>query len=112
MLRGIKLLFVAVLTASLSAYGQVGTGTVKGKIIDAQTGEPISFAGVLLIQNETRKGAVQSDAEGVYKFNSVIPGTYDIKVQYVGFPDKLVVGVVVNANRITTFDIEMISGNN
>jgi len=108
MLKGIKLLFIVVLTASFSVSGQ-GLGTIQGTVKDDK-GETAALAGVLLEQNGTRKAAVQTDFEGAYKLSSLAPGTYDLIVKSLGSPDYKIKGVIVNADKTTFLDVDLPAG--
>jgi len=55
--------------------------TVKGKIIDSETGNPLPYAAVLL--SPANKSAV-SDMNGLFKINAKA-GTYSLKISYLGY---------------------------
>ena len=79
-LRIVLLLFLPLLL-SLNAYAQTGT-TLQGIIQDAQTGEALPGANVLLVG--TAFGA-SSDISGKYVVHNVPAGSYTIRVSYVGY---------------------------
>lgn len=62
-----KLLFTLgiILTANLLVFSQ-STGTLKGKIVDKETKEPIPFANVIIEQNGVQAGGATSDIDGNY----------------------------------------------
>ena len=55
MLRNLLFTIGFVLATSLLVFSQTGSGTLKGKIIDKQTKEPISFANVVVEVAFSRK---------------------------------------------------------
>lgn len=57
-------------------------GIVAGKVTDADTGEPLIGANILILN--TKWGAA-TDVDGYFKINSVPPGTYELKASYVGY---------------------------
>lgn len=66
------------------SFGQ--TGTIQGVCIDKTTNETLPFITVILLdaQKNTVMGT-QTDLDGLYKFSSVNPGVYYIKVKTVGY---------------------------
>ena len=105
MLRRFNLLLVAMLFTSLGMAQ--GTGTLKGKVKDASTGELLPFVAVILEQNGTVKGTAQTDFDGEYKFNSVTPGTYDLKVQNMGYNKQMLTGIVVSDGKIQFANVDL-----
>jgi outer membrane receptor protein involved in Fe transport len=82
-----KFLFVLVLISSASSYSQNTLPiTVKGKLIDKDSGAPLEFATVSFISaqpDQLPQGGV-TDSEGSYRIN-VLPGTYTVKWEYITF---------------------------
>lgn len=72
-------------------------GTVRGRVLDAQSDEPIAFANAVL--KGSGIGAVAS-IDGLYVINNVPPGEYQLEVSFVGYGTK-VVEIAVESNRIT-----------
>jgi len=72
-------MFVAMLLPS--ALVAQNTGTLKGKVLD-QNGDPLAGANILITQ--TSQGAA-SDANGNYEITSIDPGTYTVRVTFVGY---------------------------
>ena len=99
MRRGLCLLFVV---APLLA--QTSRGTITGTVLD-QTGAVIAAARVALTGVDTgvRLSTVSNDT-GVYRFDAVDPGAYELKVAHPGFQAYLATGIGVEANRVTTVD--------
>ncbi|MFZ5552325.1 MAG: carboxypeptidase-like regulatory domain-containing protein [Bacteroidota bacterium] len=107
MLRRLSLL-VAFATASVITFGQ-GQGTIQGKIKDKTSGELLPFVNVIIEQNGVQKGGTSSDMDGEYKLASISPGTYTIKASFVGYKPMQINGVIISSNKITFYDIEMVS---
>ena len=80
------------------------TGVISGSIRDAQSGETLIGANVLLV--EAKKGA-SSDVEGKYHVRGIAPGTYTLRVTYVGYAAKSVSGVTVRADQAAKIDISL-----
>ncbi|MCD6065467.1 MAG: hypothetical protein K0S33_293 [Bacteroidetes bacterium] len=86
-MKHICLLFLLLLTGSFSAVAQETATkyTIKGTIKDAETGETLIGASVLV---KTGVGAV-TDMDGNYSV-SVEPGTYNVKIVYIGYSPQTV----------------------
>jgi outer membrane receptor protein involved in Fe transport len=80
------------------------TGKITGKVIDANTGQPLGGASVLLISSNDTKAA---DQNGVFSFNKLVAGTYSIRCTYSGFQDKIVEEIVVKENENTDISISL-----
>lgn len=82
------------------------TGKIAGKVIDAETREPLIGANVIVVGSTM--GAA-SDFEGDYYIINVRPGTYELKVSMVGYSNKVITNVEVNTDRTTNLDIELVA---
>ena len=96
-----------VLATSMLAFAQ--TGRLKGKVTD-ETGEPVSFANIVLEKGGTLIGGATSDFDGNYDINPIPPGTYDLKATFVGYNNYVLNGIIIPANKITDWNIKMTSG--
>lgn len=90
------LAYLVIFTQSLFSQG------IKGKIIDATTSEPLVGATVKILGTNT--GAV-ADVDGVYYVEGLKIGKYDLKFSYIGYTDKVLKGVDVNASEILSLDV-------
>src|SRR6266852_3279578 len=104
--------FVAVVAALTltagSAVAQVQTGSILVKGVDEQgsvvPGATATISSPVLVAG-TQVGV--TDAGGVYRFVSLPPGTYAVKVELSGFQGINREGLVVNAGNTTPIDITM-----
>src|SRR6516164_9253128 len=96
-----------VLALALAAHAQTSRGTVTGTFLD-QSGAVVSGAQASLIglQTGVRLSATSNDA-GVYRFDAVDLGTYELQVRQPGFRDYVAAGIAVEANRATTVDARL-----
>ncbi len=79
-------LFISVLLSS-TLFAQVGTGKLAGRVVDAETGEPLIGANVVILN--TSLGAA-CDIDGNYFILNITPGTYDVQISFVGYSSKVV----------------------
>ena len=85
-MRYLKYFFLITLVAfSIASFA----GTVKGKILDSKTGEPLIGATVIL-SSENKKLTTTVNLDGSYTFRNVPVGSYKLKVKFAGYqnPDE------------------------
>lgn len=71
----------------LTALAAAAQGTVKGKVNDKDTDEPLQFVNVTITRaGETKmlKGAI-TDTTGTFKFDGLAYGAYTLSVSYMGY---------------------------
>lgn len=105
MLRKLLLALGVLLASNLMLYSQ--SGTLKGKIIDKGTNEPIPFANVVIESAGRQVGGSTSDFDGNYTIKPITPGKYDLKATFVGYKPLLIKNIVINSDKITFYDINM-----
>lgn len=95
---------------SAPAFAQTSRGTVTGAVTDPQ-GAVIQGATAELRNigtNQTRTSTTNDS--GLYRFDAVDLGIYDLKVSAQGFKSYTAKGIEVQANRIATFDTQLETG--
>ncbi len=100
---------LAVILATCTMTMAQAQGRLKGKITD-DSGEPVPFANVIVEKGGTQVGGASSDFDGNYDINPIPPGTYDLKASCIGLNPFVLRGLVIPANKITFYDIKMVSG--
>jgi hypothetical protein len=78
------------------------TGKIAGKVTDAETGEPLLGANVII--DGTDLGA-STDAEGDYFVLRVPPGTYSVRASMMGYTIMNQTGVRVEVDRSVTVGV-------
>jgi outer membrane receptor protein involved in Fe transport len=63
-------------------YSQVATGKLAGKVTDELAGEPLIGANVVIVN--TNLGSA-TDINGDYFILNITPGTYEVRISYVGY---------------------------
>ncbi|MFC1543525.1 carboxypeptidase regulatory-like domain-containing protein [Candidatus Neomarinimicrobiota bacterium] len=96
----ISSVFALVLSLSTALWGGT-TGKIAGRVTDAETGEPLPGANVV-IQGTTMGGATDSD--GFYFVINVAPGTYTITATMMGYETVNKTDIIVSADRTVTID--------
>ncbi|HEX4005348.1 MAG TPA: carboxypeptidase regulatory-like domain-containing protein [Acidobacteriaceae bacterium] len=99
------------LSASLSAFGQAGSGGVSGLVTDP-TGAVIPGASVVLQNTATGvRQTTVSTAAGLYSFPAVPPGAYKVTASEKGFETLVRDHVVVSVDQATSANMTLVVGN-
>jgi outer membrane receptor for ferrienterochelin and colicins len=80
--RLIHTIFGVLLLGSLALAEQ---GQIKGRVLDASTGEPIFGANVELTLGSTGKVKTETDLSGRFAFSALESGTYSLDVTFIGY---------------------------
>ncbi|RZK50842.1 MAG: TonB-dependent receptor [Pedobacter sp.] len=94
------LIFIG-LNAAIAQSNPNSLGIIMGKLQDEETGQPIPFAVVSLMEKNTDQTirTIQSDESGNFKFIGVKFGSYKIKSSMIGFGPIIIEDVVLNSNQ-------------
>src|SRR6266567_2574390 len=100
-------LLTAILTLAVAAHAQTNRGTVSGTVTDP-SGAVVARASVALMNTETgvRRNTTTNEA-GIYRFDAVDLGRYELKVTHPGFNAFLATALGVEANRTTVLDVRL-----
>ncbi|MCX6268756.1 MAG: carboxypeptidase-like regulatory domain-containing protein [Bacteroidetes bacterium] len=107
MLRNLLITIGFVLATSVLVFSQTGSGTLKGKIIDKATKEPISFANVVAEVGGVQIGGSTSDFDGNFTIKPIPPGKVDLKASFVGYKPFMYRGIYVTPDKITFQNLEL-----
>ena len=92
-----KLLFLLLITALVPGL-MFASGKIKGKVVDAGSGEPLVGANVVVVGSSM--GAA-TNVSGEYTVLNVPSGTFTLKTSYVGYQTITISNIRVN-NDLTT----------
>lgn len=107
-----SVLFLILMGLALGQSDRIA-GKIRGKITDADTGDPLIGANAVVLPVETGRGAM-SDVNGQFVIPNIPAGTYDMQVSYIGYAShtvrdlKIVPGLTVNLNF--KLNVEAIEG--
>jgi hypothetical protein len=79
-------------------------GSILGRVVDAQTGQPLEAASIEIVGTQLRS---VSGADGRFIVGSVPPGERAVRVEHIGYKTKVVEGVVVRTGRSQDIRIEL-----
>ena len=105
MIKNLLLTLGFILVTGIALFAQ--QGALKGKIIDKNTKEPIPFANIVLENKGSMVGGATSDFDGNYTIKPIPPGKFDIKATFVGYKTSVTQGIVIGADKIRVYNIEL-----
>jgi len=95
------------LSLSLSTFGQTGTASIRGVVVDP-SGARISGATVTITNIETRQSRKSdTDDEGRYLLQNLDRGNYTQKIEAMGFKSQVREGLVLQIDQKMLVDITM-----
>ncbi|MCX7876837.1 MAG: TonB-dependent receptor family protein [Melioribacteraceae bacterium] len=76
-------------------------GNVSGKVIDAQTNQPIEYANVVLYRwkDSTVANGTVTNSEGQFNIEKLMTGRYFMKISYIGYATKRFDSIIVTQNQ-------------
>jgi len=77
---------------------------LHGKVTEEKSGEELIYTSVLIFQNGKFITSCSSDFNGDYSL-VLDPGIYDMKITYTGYTDRLISGIVIEAEQKDQLDI-------
>ena len=107
-----RLVALAILFLLSTFYTQAqtvnrATGKISGKIVDAQTGNPIEYTTIRLFTQDQNKlvNGVIADSKGSFKLTNVPDGKYKVVIDFLGYQKIEKSNVVLNKdNRSIAFN--------
>lgn len=104
--RALPALLFLLLLLALAPAARAQTATLEGRVVDAETGEPLSGATVQVIASGGAEVAGGSaDADGAFRFQ-VEPGTYSVVVTRIGHETRRMDGIRAGAPAVTVAMVE------
>ena len=98
-------LFLIICTLSILAaqpgkggYGKKPPGCeIHGSVIDSISGSAIQYAQISILKtdNSIETGGMANEM-GIFKIDDIKPGTYSVKIDFMGFDDVLISNVSVS----------------
>ncbi len=77
------------------------TGTIAGKVVDGETGEPLEFVSVAVYQSEDQSlitGTI-SEPDGSFHIKGLSPGEYYLVISFIGYDKKKLENIDIDAGR-------------
>ncbi len=106
MLRNL-LTLIALLGFTNYSIAQTQSGSIKGTITENDTDETVPMANIVLELNGVVVAGAVADFDGDYTIKPINPGSYTVKISFIGFASKEISDVLVSANKITFINAKL-----
>jgi len=105
-----RLHFILMLPIALTGMMALAQeGTLKGRITEKGTGDPIPFATVTVEADSQVIVGATADFDGFYTIQAAPAGTYTVRGCFIGSECMLVLGVLIEPDSTVTLDLELIT---
>ncbi|MCT4586261.1 MAG: TonB-dependent receptor [Carboxylicivirga sp.] len=74
------------------------TGSIKGRVVDADNNEKIPFANIALLKDGNIVTGAVTDDGGVFKIDQVDNGNYSVSVSFLGYEANTINDIVISDN--------------
>src|SRR5688572_19043907 len=98
-------LLIGLFVFGLTAFGQIGNGTLRGRVIDP-AGAVVVGANVKAVGADAAERSAQTNQAGEFSFN-LSPGKYTVRIAGTGFALYENAEVEVAANRSASLEIAL-----
>ena len=98
---------ILALVISISCFAQ--TGTLRGTLVDEESGENLIGAYVRLVGTY---GAAISEIDGSFKIENIKPGTYSVNISFMGYQQKVYNDIDIVAGMAKVLNVKMTSRTN
>jgi len=102
-------LFCLYLFASDLSSQTLSHGSIKGKIMDKDTKQPIVGASIYL--PATQSGTT-SDTSGYFEIKLLIPDVYSITISFIGYETQTITDIAIIPNKVSYREIQLKAGLN
>ncbi len=106
-MKTLTYLFLPLLVAIGLVSGFIESNSISGIVKDKNTGEPIAFVNVVLEQKGVLVSGTTTDIDGRYSIKEIAVGTYDIKVNSVGYKTAVRSGIEIKNGVSITEDFSL-----
>jgi CarboxypepD_reg-like domain len=106
-MKAIITFFITLFIASVVKSQTDSSGELQGRVYDEVTNEGIPFAPLVLESNGMQKGIGQTDESGYFTIKPIIPGNYEMRVQYFGYRSVHLQEIHIVTDRISFQNVSM-----
>lgn len=99
-------LFLVLMVVNGLVQAQQSTQTIRGRIIDQESKQPIIGATVIVINGTATNGST-SDVDGYFKITQVTLGRKTLKVTYIGYETLNVPDIIVTAGKEVVLNLTL-----
>jgi len=99
----LKVQFIVLILSALFSVKVVGniSGTISGKVIDEETGDPLEFVSVAVYtaMDESLVTGTITGAQGEFSIKGISQGEYYVEVTFIGYNKQIKKGIDIQAGR-------------
>ncbi|MGV3586136.1 MAG: TonB-dependent receptor [Adhaeribacter sp.] len=110
MLQKIRFVYVIVcllFLLGLQAHAQNLTQTIRGRVLDKESQEPLIGASVAITSTEPLKGTI-TDNDGYFKIERVPVGRHTLKINYLGYEEQVLPELLLGSGKELVLNIGLI----
>jgi outer membrane receptor for ferrienterochelin and colicin len=87
-----------------AAKAQEGPGRISGRIVDSVSGQPVDYASISLVSEESGKvvNGTTSDDKGLFTIPGVAYGSYRMQIYFIGYGTKTQSNIVISKSSEET----------
>ncbi|HDL18521.1 MAG TPA: TonB-dependent receptor [Bacteroidetes bacterium] len=100
----LPLVWLIILTIPQTGNSSIAQGTLKGRVVDAESGEPLPGANIIL--KATTLGTI-SDKNGFFVLENVPNGRYNILISMIGYKPGVFDNTFIGVNQTTKLDVKL-----
>ena len=93
------------LCAFISGHSQI-TQTIRGRVIDTDSRQPLIGANVIIIDSDPFIGA-SSDIDGYFTLESIAIGRVSLKISFLGYSEITLNNIELNSSHETVLEVEL-----
>ncbi len=94
----VTFLIVVIFLSTAASFGQTLTQTVKGKVLDAETGAPLLGANIILLDADPPKGAI-TDENGYFRLEGIPVGRASFQFTFLGYEDFVISEILIGSAK-------------
>ncbi|MCU4163662.1 TonB-dependent receptor [Carboxylicivirga caseinilyticus] len=105
-MKNILLLFAAIILLTEVSIGQNLSQTIKGKVLDADTHQPLPGVNVILSDSNPPIGTI-TDSEGNYELSNIPIGRQSLQFSFMGYEPAKFSELEIGSGRVFVLNVKM-----
>ncbi|NOG47279.1 MAG: TonB-dependent receptor [Calditrichaeota bacterium] len=105
-MKNLIIFLLAIFILTSASFSQTVTTSVRGKVFDKVTREPLVYANIMVLKSDPPIGAA-TDLDGNFVINNVPVGRHSIEVMMMGYEIRLFKEILISTGKQTFLNIGM-----